>query len=70
MASHYNEVKRAEAIEYLRSRGKYLLDGCKWVPAPAANTDVKLTWLQYLADTGQTTKPFDHAQIQNLSIRK
>lgn len=50
MASHYNEAKRAEAIEYLRSRNKYLLDGCKFVPTPAANTDVKTTWLQYLAD--------------------
>jgi hypothetical protein len=50
MASHYNEVKRAEAIEYLRSRNKYILDRCKFVPTPAANTDVKTTWLQYLAD--------------------
>ena len=50
MASHYNAVKREEAIAYLRSRNKYLLDGCKWTPTPAANTDVKMTWLQYLAD--------------------
>ena len=48
--SHYNEVKRQEAIEYLRSRNKYILDKCKFVPTPAANTDVKTTWLQYLAD--------------------
>lgn len=50
MASHYNEVKRQEAIAYLRSRDKYILDGCKWKPTPAANTDVKTTWMQYLAD--------------------
>jgi len=50
MASHYNEVKRQEAIAYLRSRNKYLLDGCKWTPTPAANTDVRTTWMQYLAD--------------------
>jgi hypothetical protein len=48
--SHYNAVKREEAIAYLRSRNKYILDGCKFVPTPAANTDVKTTWLQYLAD--------------------
>ena len=48
--SHYNAVKREEAIAYLRSRNKYILDGCKFVPTPAANTDVKMTWLQYLAD--------------------
>jgi hypothetical protein len=48
--SHYNAVKREEAIAYLRSRNKYILDRCKFVPTPAANTDVKMTWLQYLAD--------------------
>jgi hypothetical protein len=48
--SHYNEVKRAEAIAYLRSRNKYLLDNCQWKPTPWDKTDVKTTWLQYLAD--------------------
>jgi hypothetical protein len=37
-------VKRAAAIAYLRSRGKYIADlGCNFVPTNAANTDVKAT---------------------------
>jgi len=42
-----NDEKVREAIAYLRSRGKYLLDGCKWVPTPAEKTDVKKTMEQY-----------------------
>ena len=42
-----NEEKVKAAIAYLRSRGKYLLDGCKWVPTPAEKTDVRQTMQQY-----------------------
>ena len=42
-----NEEKVREAIAYLRSRDKYLLDGCKWVPTPADKTDVKKTMADY-----------------------
>ena len=42
-----NEEKVKDAIAYLRSRDKYLLDGCKWVPTPADKTDVKKTMEQY-----------------------
>ena len=42
-----NDEKVREAIADLRSRDKYLLDGCKWVPTPADKTDVKKTMQQY-----------------------
>ena len=42
-----NEEKVKAAIAYLRSRDKYLLDGCKWVPTPADKTDVKKTMADY-----------------------
>jgi len=42
-----NDEKVREAIAYLRSRGKYLLDGCTWVPTPAGQTDVKKTIADY-----------------------
>jgi hypothetical protein len=42
-----NEEKVKDAIAYLRSRGKYLLDGCKWVPTPAGQTDVRQTIKDY-----------------------
>ena len=42
-----NEEKVREAIAYLRSRDKYLLDGCKWVPTTAEKTDVRQTMQQY-----------------------
>ena len=42
-----NEEKVREAIAYLRSRDKYLLDGCKGVPTPAGQTDVKKTMADY-----------------------
>jgi hypothetical protein len=42
-----NDEKVAAAIAYLRSRDKYLLDGCKWVPTPAEKTDVRKTMQQY-----------------------
>ena len=42
-----NEEKVKDAIAYLRSLDKYLLDGCKWVPTTADKTDVKKTMQQY-----------------------
>jgi hypothetical protein len=38
------EDKRARAIAYLRSRGKYIVEqGCSWKPTSAAATDVRQT---------------------------
>jgi len=42
-----NDEKVREAIAYLRSRDKYLLDGCVWVPTPAGQTDVRKTIADY-----------------------
>ena len=42
-----NEEKVKDAIDYLRSRDKYLLDGCKWVPTTAEKTDVRRTIADY-----------------------
>ena len=42
-----NEEKVTAAIAYLRSRDKYLLDGCAWVPTPAEKTDVRQTIKDY-----------------------
>lgn len=42
-----NDEKVREAIAYLRSRDKYLLDGCAWVPTTAEKTDVRQTMQQY-----------------------
>jgi hypothetical protein len=42
-----NDEKVREAIAYLRSRDRYLLDGCKWVPTPAGQTDVRQTIKEY-----------------------
>ena len=47
-----NEEKVVAAIAYLRSRDKYLLDGCKWVPTTAEKTDVCKT----IADYKETAK--------------
>ena len=47
-----NDEKVAAAIAYLRSRDKYLLDGCVWVPTPAGQTDVRKT----IADYREATK--------------
>jgi hypothetical protein len=43
----YLKTHLALAIAYLRSRNKYLLDGCKWVPTTADKTDVRQTMQQY-----------------------
>ena len=42
-----NDEKVREAIAYLRSRDKYLLDGCKWTPTPSDKTDVRQTMADY-----------------------
>ena len=42
-----NEEKVTAAIAYLRSRDKYLLDGCAWVPTTAEQTDVRQTIAEY-----------------------
>ena len=41
------KAKLKLAIAYLRSRNKYLLDGCAWVPTNAASTNVAATMQQY-----------------------
>ena len=45
-------AKRAAAISYLRSRGKYIVDAdCNFVPTNAAKTDVKRTMVQATVET-------------------
>jgi len=44
--SEYNIRKRAEAVAYLKSRGKHLLS-TNYVPTDAAHTDVKKTMEEY-----------------------
>ena len=41
------KAKLKLAIAYLRSRGKYLLDGCKWVPTNSSNTNVSAKMAAY-----------------------
>jgi hypothetical protein len=44
--------KRASAIAYLRSRGKYIADqDCNWRPTPAKATDVQRTMVEAMAET-------------------
>jgi hypothetical protein len=43
----YLKIHLKIAIAYLRSRNKYLLDGCKWVPTNSGNTNVRETMQQY-----------------------
>ena len=43
----YLKTHLALAIAYLRSRNKYLLDGCKWVPTSSGNTNVAATIAAY-----------------------
>lgn len=39
------QAKRAAAIAYLRSRGKYIVDAdCNWRPTNAANTNIRRTF--------------------------
>lgn len=46
------EMKRKAALEYLRNRGIYLLDG-KFKPTSPAATDVRQTITRYLKATNQ-----------------
>jgi len=41
------KAKLKLAIAYLRSRNKYLLDGCAWVPTNSGNTNVAATMAAY-----------------------
>ena len=43
----YLKTHLALAIAYLRSRNKYLLDGCTWVPTSSGNTNVAATIAAY-----------------------
>ena len=47
-----HQEKLAAAIAFLRSRNRYLLDGCKWVPTPSEGTDVKKTIANYRNELG------------------
>lgn len=42
-----NEGKLKDAINYLRSRNKYILDRCKWIPTNSVKTDVRQTIIAY-----------------------
>lgn len=54
--ANYLAGKRAEAIEYLTSRRKYVfLPNCKFVPTNSAMTDVRETIQQFFRD--RATKP-------------
>jgi hypothetical protein len=45
------DAKRAAAIAYLRSRGKYIVDAdCNWRPTNAANTSVQRTIVNAMAE--------------------
>ena len=48
--SEYNLRKRAEAVAYLKMRGKHLLT-TNYVPTDAAHTDVKETMARYVEET-------------------
>jgi len=50
MSSEYNIRKRAEAVAYLKMRGKHLLTS-KYVPTDAAHTDVKKTMEEFKNDS-------------------
>lgn len=46
------DAKRAQAIAYLCSRGKYIVDAdCSWRPTPAAATDVQQTMVWAMQET-------------------
>jgi hypothetical protein len=46
------EAKRAAAIAYLRSRGKYIIDeSCNFRPTRSTHTDVRRTMVQATVET-------------------
>lgn len=62
MTSKYNKTQRTKAIQYLRSRGKYLADhGCTFKPTSAAATDVAETWQIFR---------LAQEKINNLNVRR
>jgi len=54
MTTEYNKAKRAESIEYLRTRNKYILDNNTFIPTSAVATNVAKTIEQFL--TNQNTQ--------------
>jgi hypothetical protein len=50
--SEYNIRKRAEAVAYLKSRGKHLLT-TKYIPTDSAHTDVAKTIEEYKKEEGK-----------------
>ena len=48
--SEYNLRKRAEAVAYLKMRGKHLLTS-KYIPTDSAHTDVLATMKRYVEET-------------------
>jgi hypothetical protein len=50
--SEYNIRKRAEAVAYLKSRGKHLLTTA-YVPTDSAHTDVKKTMEEFKHETNK-----------------
>ena len=53
--SEYNLRKRAEAVVYLKSRGKHLLSTL-FVPTDSAHTNVKETMAQYVEEMKEEGK--------------
>lgn len=49
--SEYNIRKRAEAVAYLKMRGKHLLS-TNYVPTDSAHTNVSETMKKYVEETG------------------
>ena len=54
MTTEYNQKKRAEAVAYLKTRDKYLLDKNTFIPTSAVATDVGKTIEDFL--TQQNTQ--------------
>lgn len=55
MTTEYNQKKRAESLEYLKTRDKYVLDG-KFTPTNSVSTNVGTTIRQFITDCNlQTT---------------
>ena len=54
MTTEYNQKKRAEAVVYLKTRDKYLLDKNTFIPTSAVATDVGKTIEDFL--TQQNTQ--------------
>lgn len=51
----YNKTAMQKAIQYLRSRGKYIMDKeCKFKPTSSAATDVAQTWANYRREVADT----------------